>query len=155
MRSVKHQHAAIIFFLTLPCQQLSDLQAERSFKKQILMMLPTITTGSEIGTNLAQSGSRAGSLASQHPRWALPSCPSSVHPGEGMQLYRHSRTPSPETSWLLLLHWFIWVQGAWNVLFSDEFHVCVGKQREQYATVPIASADWYCGWHKHICMWLP
>lgn len=54
MRSVKHQHTAIIFSLTLPCQQLSALQAERSFKKQILMTLPTVTTVSEIGINLAQ-----------------------------------------------------------------------------------------------------
>ena len=53
MRSVKHQHTAIIFSLTLPCQQLSALQAERSFKKQILMTLPTVTTVSQIGTSLA------------------------------------------------------------------------------------------------------
>lgn len=53
MRSVKHQHTAIIFSLTLPCQQRSALQPERSFKKQILMTLPTVTTVSEIGINLA------------------------------------------------------------------------------------------------------
>lgn len=81
MRSVKHQHAAIIFFLTLPCQQLSDLQAERSFKKQILMMLPTVTTASEIGINLAQFGNSGQQplLAPDTPnRRCPPSLPGSL-----------------------------------------------------------------------------
>lgn len=157
MRSVKHQHAAIIFFLTLPCQQLSDLQAERSFKKQILMMLPTVTTGSEIGTNLAQFGSRAGSLPAPAPmpgaallfqlcapwgRDAALRAPQSCFPC------------SPLAPFIALVHLgtgCLECAFLWGVLFA----VCVGKQREQCTTVPIASAEWYCGWDKHICMWLP
>lgn len=75
MRSVKHQHAAIIFFLTLLCQQLSDLQAERSFKKQILMMLPTVATASETGIKLAQFGNSGQQplLAPDTPNGSRPS----------------------------------------------------------------------------------
>lgn len=91
------------------------------------MMLPTVTTGSEIGTNLARFGSRAGSLPAPAPMPGAALLFQLCAPwGRGMQLYGHSRAASPAAPWLLLLHWFIWVQGAWNVLFSEAFFsLCV------------------------------
>lgn len=107
------------------------------------MMLPTVTTASEIGINLVQFGSSGKQpwLAPDTLTRNYPSCPGSwVSWGKGGSCMgtgeRAATAPTcisaEELSGSFLLYWFTWVQDAWNMFFSVyvlfAVCVCVGKQ---------------------------